>query len=383
MQRTLLYSLMEGKERDVRKSELANAIGVCKTYISNFFSYKNDLTFPAWLLSIRFLQPEREEELVDTLADMMIRDEDKLDCRLLMEYASTSRNFNLLEKLISTQMFSTRVNKDFAQVYSIALKFQRRKVSNEDLLLDLATFRPHTEETAIFANLLRAMVCCSTQEYKAMFRLAKITEKQISKIKNPFLRESYMARVAEIFAKGYLYLHSDVKKARFYATTVTNSRYLSDSYKSHMFHLLGTSYMFEDHGESVKAFSKYRDILKGGGRYDLAQETEEKDIFFANVLWEQNVTVEETSDPLEQMHFFARRGDIETVERLYNLVPQEDPFALCYLGMARKDPELLLRSIAKFVERGDRFFTELPRQEINSHPMHVTSAEIICSIKIA
>lgn len=384
MLRKMLRSLMEGNTKDVTNAKVAQISGICDATLSNFFNYKNELTISSWLLTIRSLAPEREDELVGILADEMIATENRLNCRLLMEYASTRRNFEMLSKLIESQSKAPKENKDWAEVYEMSLRYQTRQVNNEDLLFNsLTVFKPKFNETAVFAMLLKANVFYMLQMYKPMFNVIKAIEKGIAGIKNPYIKESYTARLSELLAKSYLYAKNDVKKARFYANSVINSKFLCPKFTSHMYHLLGTSFLFESYDESVGYFQRYYDILKEQNRDDLAEQTKKLDIFFAKVLWGQNVNVSETDDSLEKLHYYARNEMTDEFNRIYTIDLQEDPFALCYLGILNNSPESLLTSIAKFIEKGNKFFAELPRKEIAKYPLFTFSADVMCAINIA
>ncbi|MCK1985186.1 MULTISPECIES: AimR family lysis-lysogeny pheromone receptor [Peribacillus] len=382
--RKFLEELMEGKERDVKAAELAKAIGCSKTYISNFFGYRCELTFHVWVRIIRYLKPERESELISTVTEMMLLEGDSpKNIRSLMEYYSTQRKISLLEALLdSDEVKSAGVEtKDFAKIYRIALQFQKRAVPNEELLFQIESFRTQSVEAQIFANILKAYVLYMLGEYKTVFRLGNSLETQIAKIKNPLIRDSYSARISEIMARGYMNLKNDVKKARFYANVVLNSTYLGKDFKVHMYHLLGTSYLFESYEESIKWFTLYRDTMEEAGRYDMADEVADKEMFFARVLW--NKAGANSHDSLESAHHLARKGDVTAVEAICKEY-EDDPFALCYLGIAKKNAELLLKSMAKFIETGDKFYAELPRRELtNNHPDFTVSANVISNIQIA
>lgn len=83
------------------------------------------------------------------------------------------------------------------------------------------------------------------------------------------------------------------------------------------------------------------------------------------------------------MHYYARKGDTKEVEALLNEDNCENPFSICYLGIASNNPELLIRSVAKFIDEGNKFFAELPRKELLRFPVYSVSANAICSINIA
>jgi hypothetical protein len=381
--RKLIRSLMEKQEKDVTNTELALATGVCDATISKFFNYKNELTFTTLVQTVRFLAADKEDEIINDIADEMIETENRLNCRLLMEYASTKRNFGLLEKLINSQMTAPKENKDWAEVYRISLHYQKRDKSNQELLDMIYKYKPKTKETTLFSQIIHARILYMMQEYKMMFKIAKSLEKDIEQIKNVFIRESFTARLCEIFAHGYLYLKADVKKARYYANTVINFKLLCPNFTSHMYHLLGTSFLFEDYEASVSYFDKYYHMLRDQGRSDMAKKVKDLDIFFAKVLWGQETSESETDDTLEKMHYYARLGKSSDVKNLMYEKLSEDPFALCYQGIAENNPELLLRSAAKFIENGNKFFAELPRKELANFPTYTIPANVICSMNIA
>lgn len=384
--RKFLGELMEGEEKDVNASELARAIGISKTYLSGFFNGKNELTFHCWVRIIQFLKPEREDELISTITETLLLEGDStLNTKALMEYYSTHRKFSQLETLINSldvKGGKTEL-RDFAKIYRIALQFQQRSASNEELLFQIEAFRSGSADAQIFANILRAYALYTLGEYKTVFRIGNSLDAQIAKIGNPLLRSSYNARISEIMARGYLYLKNDTKKARFFANNVIKSNYLGEEFKVGMYHLLGTSYLFENYEESIKWFTFNRDTLERLGRYDIADEVNEGDIFFAKVLWNKDVKETDSHDRLELAHYYARQGDIEKVEELCEKYPQDNPFVLFYKGIASNNPELLLKSQAKFIETGDKLFAQMPLRELANHPAFIVSANVINDIQIA
>ena len=383
MLRKLLRELMEGNDRDITNSEVANACGTSDATISHFFTYKNELTVTMWMLSVRFLAPEKEKYVMDILADEMIATENRLNCRLLMEYASTKRDFVLLDKLVTSQKKAPKENKDWAIAYDISMQYQRSAVGNEEILDLIDDYRPKTLEMKIFAMLLRANALYMLKEYKQVLRLAQKAEILTLAIKNDYIKESFTTRIYELYARGYLFLQNNKEKSRFYANYVINSRFFCAEFTSHLYHILGTSFVFESYSQSLQYFRKYQDTLRVQGRNDLVNSIEETDIFFLKVLWSQSVKETETSDILEKMHFHARLGNREIVEELYQNVEKDNPFALCYLGTVNNDPDTLLQSLARFIETGNKFYVQLARKELLKFPIYHVPATVICDINIA
>lgn len=383
MLRKIMSSLMEKPTKDVNDSELAEFTEVSAATISNFFAYKRELSIPTWILAVKKLDPTREDEVMDILIPATIESEDREKCRHIMEYASTKRRFDLLEMIITSQKKAPRENKDWANLYEISLLFQKREVPNDVLLEMLERYLPKTNETKVFHNILKASVYYMLKEYKSMFRVAKLAEKGLEDITSPYIKENYSARLADLYSLAYLYLRNDIKKSRYFAKAVINSRFLCAKYYSHMYHLLGTSYLFESYEESYRYFMKYYTTLLSQGRDDLANQTLNLDIYFCKVLWRKLSDSFKTSDPVERMHYLARNGGIEEFNKLYNCVKKDDPFVMCYRGMITKNPNLIQESLLTFVNSGNKFFAELPKRELESYAGFEVFARAFDKINIA
>lgn len=380
MLRKLVYSLVELPDREVRNTEIA---GVCKTsesMISQFFDNEKELSFYHYIAIVRNYAPERENEVANIVADEFINIEHRHNCRMAMEYASTSRNLTLLKKMIDSQLDAPKENKDWAKLYSILYKFQARLISGEEALILLEDYSPKFPETKALYKIALAMGYYWVGEYKSMYRAITQSEKLVETIKNTYTRESYTARVCEMFARMYLYVKNDPKKARFYAKNVLNSTFMCDNYKVHLYHLLGTSFLFECHKESVNYFEIYKDMLVRQNRLELADEVINKDIYFANVLWGIDVNGTETSDPLEECHQLARQGlQIPVVEG-----KEEDPFYITYKGIAQKSADTLLKAAVTFINNGNKFFANLPLNELKKFNGYIDTAEtLLKTINIA
>jgi hypothetical protein len=373
MLRKIVYSLMELPDREVKNNELSAICGTSESMISKFFSYEKELSFYHYISLIRELSPDKEIELVEKITEEFISEGHRSNCRMVLEYASTTRNFPLLEKMIKSQMEAPKENKDWARLYSLLIKFQKRSISGEDLLTELECYSPKYPETKALSKILFAMVYYWIGEFRSMYRAVLQSEKIVESIKNPFIRESFTVRVCEIFARMYLYVRNDTKKARYYAKNALNSNIVCDKFKVHLYHLLGTSFLFEDYEEAVLNFKIYKDKLISQGRFDLAEEVEEKDIFFANVLWGINLENLKTSDDLEKCHLHARLG-IPLQQLNKN---EKDPFYLCYKGISEKDAEMLMKSAVLFINNGNKFFANLPLNELKNYNNFRNTAETL------
>ena len=380
MLRKLVYSLIELKDREVTNGEIAEVCGLSEAMISQFFNEERELAFSHIISICRKFSPEKESQIVEELSDYFVSNDNRMSCRMLMEYASLNRDFSLLEKMINSQSsVDSRENKDWAKLYNIVLEFQKRTSSPEDTVGKLEQYSPKHQETKALHKVMLAAAHYWNGDYKSMHRHATASEKLVEKIKSEYIRECYTARVCEIFSLMYLYVRDDVKKARHYAKNVINSSIVCDKFKTHLYHLLGTSFLFENIDQAVDYFKIYKSELEIQGRFDLAKDVEKRDIFFAKVLWGVDVDVTETDDLLEQNFFLARNG------LPLNEVKERDcAFAMCYEGISNQCGKTLMRSTAMFLNTGNKFFSKLPLNELKKHDSLGAMAEaLLQNISIA
>lgn len=379
MLRKLIHSLVELPEREVKNNEIAAVCGTSESMISQFFGYEKELSFYHYIAIIRNYSPNRELELVDLIAEEFINLEHRNNCRMIMEYASTTRNFTLLKKMIDSQLNAPKENKDWAKLYSLVLKFQSRSVPADEILIELEEYSPKYLETKALTKILLSMVYYRVGEFKSMQRSICKSEILVESIKNPYIRESFTARVCDVFSRIYLYVKNDPKKARYYANNVINSPIACDKFKVHLYHLIGTSFLFESHEEAVSYFETYKKKLIAQGRFELAEEVKNKDIFFANVLWGIGLEFIETNDDVEECHRLARIG-----KPVLNLDIQNDPFYLSYKGIAEKSAETLMKAAVSFLNSGNKFFANLPINELKKYENYrITAETLLQNINIA
>jgi hypothetical protein len=361
--RKLIYTLMEGKERDITKTELASMINVHPSTITNFFEYKTELKFELILEIIRKTKPEKELELMKEAIGIIAKSSKRLrDIRLSMEYLSTNRLLDDLKNVIETQINSSNKElKDWATHYLILYKYQTLSESFANLLKELKTMKPTLYiEMKVLRIILELYLNFMQRNYTDLFPLCEKAQKLISEIKCDFIRESYKIRISEMLSKGYLFCKDDPIEARKHGENILKSKNICASIKLNTYHMMGTSLIFDNFEDSARYFKKYKEMAEIHGRIEKVKEAEERDLHFLRVLWGKELELAQTTDPNEKMFYETLHGDkkkaIEMLKDCY-----DSPFKVCYEGIAKEDPELLVQSIAMFLDRGNKFFVRLPR----------------------
>ncbi len=338
-------------------------IGIAKGQISSYINSNGEKTidFIYFLRAVRFLKPEYEKDYMKTICPKFKRLQ---NLRIAMEYASTFLHFDLQRELIDINLGLGRENKNWAELYSIVLDFQEKKVSCDEIKDLLENFHAKYLETEIMKSILKCYIFYMKNNYKEMYKIASKIYERIGFIKNEFVRESFMSRVCDILSRCYLYFKNDVRKARYFAAGNLENEFAANR-RVHSYYILALTYFFQDYEESLRYLELYRQELISLGDQNLADLVFNKDIAFLKNYWEVFDDFQ-TNDPSELAHFYIRKGENEKALNILNKMESLTPFQKYYKALAANDPKLLSESLADFLCSGNKFFANLPMKKLKN-----------------
>jgi hypothetical protein len=368
-------------DRELKVKQFAKMIGMDEDGLGDFLNRDRlEIPFPCIKKALEILCEDNLQEYMEYLYNITQKPD---NMRMISEYASITRNFPLLEKMIeSLSQSDNKKDKEWAVVYSIAIRFQMRDTDDEKLMGMIDDVKVKLPEMKILKKILRARVMYSMKEYSSMFRIANAANNELSKLKEGYLKRCYQTRINELFAQGYLYVLGETQKARYYANLVLNNEEFCATFKMYAYHIIGTSFLFENYEMAIANFENYKLLLEEHGRDDLVKEVIEKDIFFTKVLWNRDIEGISTTDEIELAHYEAKFGDKKNVPNL--LKNSKCPFALCYNGIATNDPQMLLESFFKFLGKKQKYFANVPARYLEKYPSyHATVKLALENINVA
>ncbi|MFP3488696.1 AimR family lysis-lysogeny pheromone receptor, partial [Staphylococcus sp. SIMBA_130] len=105
-------------------------------------------------------------------------------------------------------------------VYTEFLRYMSREITADELSDRIKCMRAaNSNELPTLIKIVEVYALFKAGKHSLMFEVGKSLESEVRSLNNSFLRDSFLVRLAEIFAYGYLY-RGDVKKARYYAGIV-------------------------------------------------------------------------------------------------------------------------------------------------------------------
>jgi hypothetical protein len=303
-----------------------------------------------------------------------------------MEYFAITRNIPYLEKLVDLESKSNnKENRDWSKAYGLVLTFLKKSLPLDEQLEKIENYAPSYKIPAIVKKIITVYVCHDAKQYTRLFETAKKVVPCISEIKNQLLREFFSVRLSEILSNAYLYAKADTKKARFYARNVINSKYVCAKFKINLYYIMGMSFLFESYDNFREKMNEYVEQLKQQRLLRTIDYIKNNDFVFANVYWDRKEGIEEQSDMLESAYYYAKNGQTaRALHLLDDYKDKEDPFYLCYRGIAENDPNKLVKAMIELENKGNKFFAQLPLNELRKNASYSNVAEVIFNtIKIA
>jgi hypothetical protein len=360
MERLVQTIFNELDKRNMPARSLAAAVDVDPGTISNLKNRPEiESKFQNMLAIIQYLFPDREEKLMEIYIRAINKPE---NLRLALEYASFNRNLPLLEYLINREINSdNRVNQEWAKVYQLMLQIQKYK-HGEDFLIQLREARVTEYEMKILLRILECYYFYSNLDFQSFIALSRTIERDIVKITNKYISETFLVRISEILLNSH-FRNGEIEQCRRYANLVINSN--SNKFKKANAYLtLSYTYLFEDYGTTMKYLSKCRELLIEGGNVELAQVIENKSIAFAKCYWSMDLDTVQTNNEAEQAHLAIRKGNKDLAIDILSKIEEHTGFSKFYLGLATGNEQYYYESIAMFKQQGDLFFINLPLIEL-------------------
>lgn len=364
----ILSNEIDNQDYHITYSALANSIGVSNYTLCRLFKEKNEPDLSVIISAVRFLNPEKEYEI---MANVCVNVNRPKNIKIAMEYACLHRQFKLLSDLIVKCEGGSREISEWGILHSILFDYHLRRKTLDELLsvLDNNTFK--NKESIILAKLIHSMILYRKSHYSYMFDIVRSVEKILEVVKDSTLRSCLQLRTFELLSNGYLYVKNDPKKARFYANSLISLN-MCPPIKIRAYHIIGTSFLFDNHSQAIKNYIKFKEMAKEFKRSDVVREADEQSIFFANTLWGIDLEESYTSDVVESAHYEAKWGDKEKAKEILKDNNVNCAYSTCYLGLANDNPDLLLKSIKMFQEQGNLFMANMPIRYLKKYSSYYT-----------
>jgi hypothetical protein len=371
-----IFDTIEDRD-DLNLTKVAALIGSSKQALSDYKKGRKNLGF-RFLIRLSYLLFDNP---VQKFSQWCLRLDTTESIRQAFEYASVTRNKELLGDLLTKYKRETGVIGDCVKVYSILYKYMTNQIKGTDLLEEINKIKTPSEKTlTILINIIKCYSYYYSGKFFTMLESTKDIEKEINSIGNRelFIKESFIHRICELYAPAYLHLNN-LQLARYYGNILINSNFCAKS-KSDGYYIVGMSYLLEDREKSLENLQASYDILSNTGEEDLIRQAK-YNLDFARVHF--GIKPEENSLYSLRSFYEARRGTEDAIKLVEKAVEEEgySNFKLYYKGLALKSKEILIEAYNNFFEQCNFFFAGLVAQDLKNFGEDTSIIESILKFK--
>lgn len=362
----------------VTDGELAKQLQVGKSTISETFSGKRDMKFyqfsGALMCAYNDDHDLRRKMIMEYVN--LNSEKDYGSFRETLEYTSYRGELELLKTMIEKERQSPYAkNREAAIVYEILYKRSLERFNGDELLNQLEDVKKkvkHIENSAM-CDLLMCYLLYDTGNYRSILSYVKSAEEKVEQIsvrKNRFIKSSYSHRIIEILSAVHL-LRGNVSECRQFSLQLIEQCGNNPQFniqRVNAFCNLGESYIFSDYDKSLKYLNESLDHL--GETFNKRLKDKKKlilqTIIFLKIYWGKPLESHFEIHPAEKAYLEIKLGNNKKAEEiLVNLLKVQgrlSAFQKFYLGLARNDRKLMEESLEIFEEKGNIFYSQLPKR---------------------
>lgn len=348
------------QEKDTPLNSVANFIESTNQELSDYLNGKKGLGFRKLLKMSFLLYPENQ---VEVMQDWCLRLNTTESIKQSFEYASITRNKELLNQLITKYQSDKSLSKHVA-VYSVLYDGYTNKISQKDLIPCLNKIGNLSNELSILSNIIK----CYSHYYFDKFHLMLETSYEcLEMIKNLgdrhlFIKESYLHRLAEVL--GHVSIHfNDVESARHYANLIINANICAKTV-SGAFDIVGMSYLSEDKNKCIENLQIRYDIAKTLGEPDI-EKMARRNLDYAKLYLKLKLDTD--SDPI-LLRLQQNKGSEFELKLLKEAIFQqgEDDFLVLLRAIAKNSVEKMNECRKQFFDQSNYLFASLAAKEVKN-----------------
>ncbi|MBD1221457.1 AimR family lysis-lysogeny pheromone receptor [Virgibacillus halodenitrificans] len=276
-----------------------------------------------------------------------------------MEFLYMNGFYTELETLIlKNHQSSYTSNRKWALVYQYTLERRKKQTPPRELLGRLNFIRTKEPELTCLVELLRVTLHYDLQEYSKLGNFLYNQPQLFNEVEDNVLRNYFHVRLYQILLTYYTLRDQVIMARKFGYRLLNQSTNAMTKIGTHI--KLGLTYTFDSYTQGMYHFHQALELAKHHHieKYDYL--ILQRNIPFLAAHWNRVDNIY-TKDKSEQAHIEIAKGNNQNAIEILEELPLNSPFQLYYMGRAKQDKQLLLKSYREFIEkRSDHFFSKLP-----------------------
>ncbi|PAV31339.1 hypothetical protein CIL05_01410 [Virgibacillus profundi] len=258
-------------------------------------------------------------------------------------------------------------NRNWAEVYDSMMDRKQKKCAPYQVIQRVQKIKSTEPELQCLIEFAKVTSYYDMNEYNKLGNFLEIQQQLFESIEDRLLISYFNIRLHQTLFFYYL-SRNELIIARKYAYRALNE---TGNIRTKIgLHInLGLSYTFETYFQGMYHLSEALNLAKKENLLNAIKAIEQNNIPFLSAHFREVDNISST-DKSEQAHIEIAKGNYTEAIKILNEIPLDSPYKLYYMGKAKQDKNLLLKSYNYFIEkRSDYFFSRLPLNEIKRLPV--------------
>ncbi|KHE71904.1 AimR family lysis-lysogeny pheromone receptor [Halobacillus sp. BBL2006] len=270
-----------------------------------------------------------------------------------LEFLYMNHFFSELELLIHSREF----HNDVSLLYRLLLRRRHQAVSELQLKKIKSLKFSHPTLRCLHMFII-VQFYYDSKQYTGLDKYLEACDQALNEINEPLVYYYLNLRFNELLFHHYWKTNNSLLANR-YAYKIINSE-LSSRNICHMYHQLALCNLFKGYQYSIHNAMIALELANKNLYNHTAKMIKHYTIPFISAFHRQTKNIY-TPDPAESAHIAIAENNFKEAERILSRLTEFTPMEECYLGVATKSKEMLIRSNQRFIhELGDQFYAQIP-----------------------
>lgn len=319
---------------------------------------------------VQELFPQEEKELMAEYA--LTVDPNKQTARYMLEYLSLNERKEELNILIDNMLNCTnKESRTWAEMFFIDQQTINKEITTTEALSKFSQLSIKTIDMEVRCEIMKSYSFLDLKDYKMAYEFAFPLQNKIMKIKEEYIKETFLGRCLSILAECEV-RKDNTEKAREYCQRILNDIKIAD-FRIRAYLHFGNSFIMESYEKSVSYLNKGLEIAKDYCDNMIIQL--KRSINAASNYWmKETPHIDHISNHPSDLHEYAHseinKNNLIKAKKILDSIKQEDMsenekgfhFYLC--GLITKEIDDFSLSIIHFKKSNDSHFIKMPILEL-------------------
>ncbi|MGG4305975.1 AimR family lysis-lysogeny pheromone receptor [Bacillus wiedmannii] len=365
--------------KGISDRNISKQISLSNVTVSKFFKEKDGIRFDKYGELLKIAYPNDVELRRHLCAKYFTNTKRHLNKKIAMNYLMAYGELELLKRLVDQEMTSkNKENREWASLYELIYKRYKGRMKGEKLLLELnkrkKCLKLKSKELEILSEEIEMLSAYDQGNFKLMVNKSDFLMEKLNDVKDSYLKESFFYKIKECAIHGHL-TACELEKLREICEEVIQSMAIDNRFpvlEATVYGVLGESFMLcdESFDKSIFYLKKALSILEkeSSNQMEMRRTMIANTIEFLKIHHKVDLENIKPLHDAEQAYLEIQKGNNEHAVEILMKLKEENgelsAFQVYYLGLAKNDKELLLKSLDMFERLGNIFYAQLPKKSL-------------------